>query len=273
VREVTQAVSARGKAIRINGLGKTYQTRSGGVVEALTPIDLDIKPGEFLVIVGPSGCGKSTLLYQLAGLARASVGEAYVGGKRIDGPDIDHSMVFQSYALFPWLNVRENIEFGLKQKGMGAAQRRSISDQFLRIVGLEDFAEKAINELSGGMKQRVAIARTFAVDPSVIFMDEPFGALDALTRRTLQWELIRIWQASAKTIVFITHSVAESVQLADRVVVMTARPGRIKEVVTVSLPHPRDGTSDPFRAVERRIFMLLDEELAKSSPLSGARAP
>jgi ABC-type nitrate/sulfonate/bicarbonate transport system ATPase subunit len=252
------------KPVSLRGLGKTYQSETGQPVEALQPIDLEIPAGEFLVIVGPSGCGKSTLLNMLAGFGEPTVGEARVGGEKITGPDIDRGMVFQGYALFPWLNVIGNVEFGLERKGVPRHERREIASRHLAMVGLKDFAERGIDELSGGMKQRVAIARAFATEPSIILMDEPFGALDALTRRFLQKQLLQIWQINRKTVVFITHSVPEAVTLADRIVVMTARPGRIRKIITVNLPHPRDSVSERFRECERALYAELDEELARS---------
>ena len=252
------------KPLSLRGLAKRYASADGRIVEALLPIDLDIAPGEFLVVVGPSGCGKSTLLNILAGLTPPSAGEAWVGDVLVEGPDIDRGMVFQDYALFPWLSVIGNVEFGLERQGVPRRARREIAMRYLEIVGLADFAGKRPRELSGGMKQRVAIARTFATEPSIVFMDEPFGALDALSRRHLQHELLRIWQQHRKTVVFITHSVVEAIYLGDRIVLMTARPGRIKTVIPIGLPHPRDPTSDEFSAIERRIYADLDEELAKS---------
>ena len=253
-----------GKPIAIESVGKVFATEVGERVEALTPVSLHIAAGEFVSLVGPSGCGKSTLLNILAGLLDASSGVACVGDMPIRGPDIDRGMVFQSYALFPWLNVIGNVEFGLERKGVSKRERRTIALDFLASVGLKDFADKQVHELSGGMKQRVAIARAFATDPSMILMDEPFGALDALTRRSLQKQLLAIWQRNRKTIVFVTHSVPEAVVLSDRVVVMTARPGAIKSIISIDLPHPRDATSDAFRDYERQIYADLEAELAKS---------
>jgi ABC-type nitrate/sulfonate/bicarbonate transport system ATPase subunit len=257
------------KTLSLRGLAKSYATADGRTIEALQPIDLDIPSGEFLMVVGPSGCGKSTLLNILAGLTPPSAGEARVGDILVQGPNIDRGMVFQDYALFPWLDVIGNVEFGLERKGVPRRERREIAMRYLAMVGLADFAEKRPRELSGGMKQRVAIARTYATDPSIIFMDEPFGALDALTRRHLQHELLGIWQQHRKTVVFITHSVVEAIYLADRIVLMTARPGRIKTVIPVELAHPRDPTSDEFRAIERRVYADLDEELIKSFRMEG----
>jgi ABC-type nitrate/sulfonate/bicarbonate transport system ATPase subunit len=261
--------SGAAKPLSLRGLAKSYATADGRTIEALLPVDLDIASGEFLVVVGPSGCGKSTLLNILAGLALPSHGEARVGDVLARGPDIDRGMVFQDYALFPWLDVIGNVEFGLERKGVPRRERREIAMRYLAMVGLAEFAEKRPRELSGGMKQRVAIARTFATEPSIIFMDEPFGALDALTRRHLQHQLLRIWQQHRKTVVFITHSVVEAIYLADRIVLMTARPGRIKSVIRIELPHPRDPTSDEFRLIERQVYADLDEELAKSFHMEG----
>jgi len=257
-------VTGASKPLSVRRIAKTYQSKTGDPVEALQPIELEIAAGEFVVIVGPSGCGKTTLLNVLAGFGEPSGGEARVGDVKITGPDIDRGMVFQSYALFPWLSVIGNVEFGLERKGVPKRERRETAMEYLRMVGLQDFAGRGINELSGGMKQRVAIARTFAPEPSIIFMDEPFGALDALSRRALQRQLLRIWQQRRKTVVFVTHSVPEAITLADRIVVMTARPGRIKRITTVDLPHPRESTSDRFRDYERELYADLDAELVKS---------
>lgn len=250
--------------LQIQGLQKVYTSRSGETLEALRDIHLEIHSGEFLVLVGPSGCGKSTLLNILAGLEQATKGQVLCNNQPITRPDIDRGVVFQSYALFPWLSVRGNVEFGLTQRGLKKAERRKVAEEYLSLVGLSEFADKTINELSGGMKQRVAIARAFAIDPNVILMDEPFGALDALTRRFLQGELLRIWHSCQKTIVFITHSVPEAIYLGSRILVMTARPGQLKAEVEVTLPHPRDTSSKAFRRLERQLYAELDEELAQS---------
>ena len=257
-------MSGASKPLSVRGIAKTYQSKTGEPVEALLPIDLEIAAGEFVVIVGPSGCGKSTLLNILAGFGEPSSGEARVSDVRITGPDIDRGMVFQSYALFPWLSVIGNVQFGLERKGVPKRERREAAMEYVRLVGLQDFADRGVNELSGGMKQRAAIARAFAPEPSIIFMDEPFGALDALTRRFLQGQLLRIWQEHRKTVVFVTHSVPEAIMLADRIVVMTARPGQIKKITSVDMPHPRETVSDRFRDYERELFDELDEELVRS---------
>lgn len=257
------------KGISISELAVTFQSEDSEPVEALRPTSLEFEPGEFIALVGPSGCGKSTLLNVLAGFIKPSSGQALVGGETITKPDIDHGMVFQDYALFPWLNVIDNVAFGLERQGLGLAERHAKARDYLDMVGLKDFADKRVTELSGGMKQRVAIARVFATDPSIILMDEPFGALDALTRRFLQHQLLEIWQRNRKTVVFVTHSVQEAVYLASRVIVMTARPGRVKLDQKIDLPHPRDFSGEEFRRLEKLIYDQLDEELAKSFKLEG----
>lgn len=264
-----KAAASIGKPLRIGGLSKSYKSRSGEVVPALGPISIDVDPGEFLVVVGPSGCGKTTLLHLLAGFLKPTEGKILVGGESIAGPSMDRSVVFQSYALFPWLSVLDNVQFGLHRKPISRSERREIALRFLRLVGLQDFAGKGIDELSGGMKQRVAIARAFAVDPSILLMDEPFGALDALTRRFLQRELLRIWEEQRRTVVFITHSVTEALFLADRILLMSSRPGQTKAEWRITAPRPRDITCEELVGLERQIYSLLDEELAKTFAQEG----
>lgn len=257
-------MSVHAKSVSIKSLEMTFSTREGESVRALEPVTLDIAPGEFVALVGPSGCGKSTLLNILAGFIKPTGGEARIGDEPVTRPNIDHGMVFQDYALFPWLSVVNNVAFGLERKGISKPERTKTAQEYLELVGLGDFAVKRPSELSGGMKQRVAIARVFATDPSIIFMDEPFGALDALTRRHLQHQLLEIWQRHKKTIVFVTHSVQEAIYLANRIIVMTARPGRIKTDTNIDLPYPRDFTQARFRKYEKQIYNQLDEELAKT---------
>jgi NitT/TauT family transport system ATP-binding protein len=260
-----------GKALRIEGLTKTYRSRSGRESVALQPVTVEIAAGEFLAVVGPTGCGKTTLLKILAGVIAPSAGRALVDGVPILGPSIDRSVVFQNFALFPWLSVLGNVEFGLRSQGLRPDRRRAIALDFLRAVGLSDALDKRPSELSGGMKQRCAIARAFAVHPSILLMDEPFGALDALTRRVMQRELVRIWREHTTTVVFVTHSVEEAIYLADRILVMTAHPGRIKAELIIDEPRPRDETSPAFSGLERRIYALLDEELATTFDLERER--
>ncbi len=206
---------------------------------ALGGVSLDIADNEFVTLVGPSGCGKSTLLNILAGLEEPTAGSALIDGAPVAGPGPDRGVIFQQYALFPWLTVRRNVEFGMRTAGVPKTQRRETAEHFIRMVGLEEFADALPKALSGGMKQRCAIARAYAANPSILLMDEPFGALDALTRVKLQEQLLRTWSQDTRTVMFITHDVDEAVFLANRVVVMAARPGRVFDVIDVDLPYPR----------------------------------
>ncbi|OLT46116.1 ABC transporter ATP-binding protein [Cellulosimicrobium sp. CUA-896] len=224
--------------ISVQGVRRTFELRNEEFV-ALESVSLDIADNEFVTVVGPSGCGKSTLMNILAGLDEPTAGHARVDGRDVSGPGPERGVIFQQYALFPWLTVRKNIEFGLKVAGLGKAERRERAEHFIRLVGLEQFADALPKMLSGGMKQRCAIARAYAVDPSILLMDEPFGALDALTRVKLQEQLLETWSREKRTVMFITHDVDEAVFLANRVVVMAARPGRIYDVIDVDLPYPR----------------------------------
>ena len=237
-------------------------------VLALDRVSLTIRPNEFCAIVGPSGCGKSSLLYLVAGLLEVSSGEITVSGRPIDGPGPDRGMVFQSYTLFPWLTVRQNVEYGLRRRGMAAAERARIVEGYLQEVGLERFAGHYPKQLSGGMMQRVAIARALANDPEILLMDEPFGALDSQTRHSMQKLLLRVWEHHHKTVAFVTHDIDEAVLLADRVLVMSARPGRIKAEIAVDLPRPRSAElmlEPPFIALKRRIIGLLHDEIDETA--------
>ncbi|WP_036745686.1 ABC transporter ATP-binding protein [Paenibacillus sp. UNC451MF] len=225
--------------IEISQLSKIYKGRTGDVT-ALQNTDLTIGQNEFVCVVGPSGCGKTTLLNIIAGLEEATSGSVKVDGVEVKGPGKERGVVFQQYALFPWKTVLKNVEFGLKLRGLSKQERRETAEKYLEIVGLKDFAHAYPKELSGGMKQRVAIARAYAVQPEVLLMDEPFGALDAQTRAQLQEELLKTWQTEKKTCFFITHDVEEAVILAQKVIIMSARPGRIKEIIDVDIPYPRD---------------------------------
>jgi NitT/TauT family transport system ATP-binding protein len=240
---------------------------------ALEDITLDVRLGEFLALVGPSGCGKSTLLDLLGGLTAPTSGRILLDGRPIEGPARDRGIVFQQYALFPWRTAAQNVEFGLDIARLKAKQRREIARHYLDLVGLTAFAERYPHELSGGMKQRVAIARSLAYDPEVLLMDEPFAALDAQTRETLQGELLRIWRTTGKTILFITHGIDEAVVLGQRVAVMTSRPGRIKQVVEVPealRSETEDVRSLPeFGPVRHEVWSLLREEVLKAQQLAG----
>ncbi|MDF2512329.1 MAG: nitrate transporter ATP-binding protein [Herbinix sp.] len=229
----------RNVKVRIDNVVKKFNTRKGEMI-ALNGVNLDIMENEFVSVVGPSGCGKSTLLNIIAGLSEATSGKVYCDGREVKGTGIDRGVVFQQYALFPWLTVKKNVEFGLEIKGMGKEEASETAMKYIKMVDLEDFANHYPKELSGGMKQRVAIARAYAVNPSVLLMDEPFGALDAQTRTQLQVELLHTWEKEKKTCFFITHDVDEAIILAQRVVIMSARPGRIKEIIDVNIPYPRN---------------------------------
>jgi len=231
------SASAEAK-IAVREVSKVFPLKNEDFV-ALDRVSLDIAENEFVTLVGPSGCGKSTLLNILGGLETPTSGEAHVDGRSVTGPGPERGVIFQQYALFPWLTVRQNVEFGLKTARTPRAERRERAQYFIDMVGLGQFADALPKMLSGGMKQRCAIARAYAVNPSILLMDEPFGALDALTRVRLQEQLLDTWSRERRTVMFITHDVDEAVFLANRVVIMAARPGRIQEIVEVDLPYPR----------------------------------
>lgn len=247
-------------AIRLEGVRIAFRLEGGATYEAVAATDLEVRESEFVSIVGPTGCGKSTLLNAVAGFQPPTRGRIMVEGKAIAAPGPDRGMVFQEYALFPWMTVEQNIAFGLDIKGMPGAEKAAVIDRLLEKLHLQDFRHRFPKDLSGGMRQRVAIARVLALDSPILLMDEPFGALDALTRRTLQDELLRIWEEVGKTILFVTHSIEESIYLADRIVVMTYRPGTIKRDVTVTLPRPRDSAAAEFNALKRELAELVMEE-------------
>ena len=228
----------RSVKVKIDHVEKIYEGRNGKMI-ALNGVDFEIKENEFICVVGPSGCGKSTLLNIIAGLLEPTSGAVYVDGKKVEGTGIERGVVFQQYALFPWLTVLQNVMFGLKLKGMPDAQAKEIAMKYIKMVQLEEFVHSYPKELSGGMKQRVAIARAYAVQPEVLLMDEPFGALDAQTRAQLQENLLKTWEQERKTCFFITHDVEEAIILAQRVIIMSARPGRIKDIVDINIPYPR----------------------------------
>jgi len=254
--------------IVLKDISRTFHLKNGanGAKDflALKDISLEVKKGEFVALVGPSGCGKSTLLDILAGLANSTTGTAFIDGKPITGPALDRGIVFQGYALFPWRSVQQNVEFGLEIKQAPKARRKETSSHFINLVGLKGFEDRYPHELSGGMKQRAAIARALAYDPEVLLMDEPFAAVDAQTRETLQDELLRIWDATKKTIVFVTHSIEEAVFLADRVAVMTPNPGTVSGIIPIDLLRPRQNSgirsSPEFAWTRHRIWELLQNK-------------
>ena len=258
------AVERRGAAIDIVGLRKEYMSGQGRVL-ALDEVSLDVSPGEFVCIVGPSGCGKSTLLRILAGLDTQSSGEV-----RIEAPGwaVTNAMVFQESGLFPWMSVEANVGFGLMTRGVPAAQAAARVEAALKLVGLTKFRRHYPHQLSGGMRQRSAIARAFVTDPGMLLMDEPFAALDAQNRTILQAELLRIWEDTRKTVVYVTHSIEEALLLGDRTVLMTAQPGRIKEIIDVPFPRPRDlltlSASGEFGRLKLDIWRVLEDEVNRA---------
>lgn len=248
--------------IELEGVSKRY-----GDMLALDNVSLRIEKGEFVVIVGASGCGKSTTLNMIAGFDHPSEGLVKVEGRQVTEVSPNTGMVFQQYALFPWLSVIDNIAYGLKMKGMKKAERRAIAQQFIDMVGLKGFENAYPKQLSGGMKQRVTIARVLANDPAVMLFDEPFAALDAMTRQVLQEELVRIYEQSGKTIVFITHSIDEALMLSSRILIMSARPGKIAQDIVNDLPHPRNADvqlSEQYLAMKQKIWKTVQGEVAKS---------
>jgi NitT/TauT family transport system ATP-binding protein len=264
---MTAGTGARGSAtiISIRGISKTFSSTGDpkAGTEAVSGVDLDISEGEFVCLVGPSGCGKTTLLRMIAGLEAPSAGELLFKGRPISGAGADRGMIFQSFALFPWRTVRRNIEFGLEVKRLPREERRRISREHIELVGLKGFEGAHPRQLSGGMQQRVGLARALANDPAVLLMDEPFGSLDAQTRNIMQTELLRIWERTRKTVVFVTHSVDESVFLADRIVLLTARPASVKTIFEIGIPRPRDRASPEFAAIRQRVLRDLTEEVLK----------
>jgi NitT/TauT family transport system ATP-binding protein len=248
--------------IRISKVSKIFSSDDRELV-ALEDINLDIKSGEFICLLGPSGCGKSTLLNAVAGFSLPTTGTIFVDDKPVQSPGPDRGMVFQEYALFPWMTVEANIAFGLEIQKQGKAQIKEKVGALLDMLKLQDFRDRYPKDLSGGMRQRVAIARVLALDSPIMLMDEPFGALDSLTRRNLQDELLRIWMEFKKTIIFVTHSIEESIYLADRIIVMTYRPGKIKKDVSVNMPHPRDPSSAEFNDLKKELGLLVMEEQSR----------
>jgi len=259
-----RAVAGEMPKVGLSEICLSYRTQSGERLLALDHINLQVKAGEFLCIVGPSGCGKSTLLHLIAGLHRPTSGEVLVEGKRVQGTGTDRILIFQELGLFPWLTVGENVEFGMKMKGISKAEREENTLQYLRLVHLAQFKDSYTHQLSGGMRQRVALARALATEPDVLLMDEPFAALDAQTRDLLHDELERIWAETGRTIIFVTHNVREAVRLGDRVALLTFRPGRVKTEFAVDLPRPRHLEDVDVARTAREILDELREEINRS---------
>jgi NitT/TauT family transport system ATP-binding protein len=251
-------------AVVCRGVGKTWAAGTKRAHQALRDIDLDVKPGEFVVFLGPSGCGKSTLLYLIAGLEDATEGQIWSFRDKVEAPSPQRSLIFQETSLFPWLSVWQNVSFGLSIKGVSVAERKDVARRALARVGLSEAMDKRPDELSGGMRQRVAVARALAMRPKVLLMDEPFAALDVQTRAKMQDFLLDVWRGSGASVVFVTHHIDEAVALADRVVVFTARPGRVKTIVPVDLPRPRDLFSREAEALRRQLTGLLRDEVDRA---------
>lgn len=253
-------------SIQVINLYKHFATKKG-LVRALENINFTVGDGEFFCIVGPSGCGKTTLLRILAGLDAQTGGQVVINASNHTGQPVN-SMVFQEQSIFPWMTVRDNVAYGLRMRGIGKKERYAVADKYIRLIGLHKFAHAYPHQLSGGMKQRVSVARAFANDPAILLMDEPFGALDEQNRLLLQQELLRIWEDSRKTTVFITHSIDEAICLGDRLLVMTAHPGRVKNIINIDLPRPRDiaslRTSPRYIELFQQVWLSLREEVWKS---------
>ena len=242
--------------LSIQGVSRTFTNTKGVATQALLPVNFEVRDNDFVTILGPSGCGKSTMLRIVAGLDFPTAGQVVLDGQVVDGPGADRGMVFQSYTLFPWLTVAQNIRFGLREKGVSEAVQKERSDYFIAKVGLRGFENHFPKQLSGGMQQRTAIARALANDPKILLMDEPFGALDNQTRVLMQELLLGIWEAERKTVLFVTHDIDEAIFMANRVAVFSARPGRIKADIAVDLPHPRHytiKTSPEFMDLKARL--------------------
>lgn len=251
VKEMTAPASPQ--EIICSNVSKSFRTASGQGTQALFNVSLTTRPGEFVCLLGPSGCGKTTLLNLIAGFMQPTSGTIIVGGEEVKRPGADRGVVFQDYSLFGWLTVRENVEFGLRMARVPRAERRRLAEEYLHLVGLKGIDEKYPFELSGGMKQRVAIARALVVKPKVLLMDEPFAALDAMTRNALQALVLSIQSQQAKTVIFVTHNIGEAIYLADRIVVMSPHPGRIHEEITMDLPRPRSRTTKAFNELYERL--------------------
>ncbi|MDH7593331.1 MAG: ABC transporter ATP-binding protein [Methanomicrobiales archaeon] len=252
--------------LRITDLTKSFTLEDGNTIEALGPLNLEVSDGEFVCILGPSGCGKTTLLRIIGGLERPTSGTISLNSATIEGPNPSMAMIFQEYSLFPWRSVLDNVAFGLEVRGLPKEERHRIARKYIELVGLSGFEANKPYELSGGMRQRVAVARALAIEPKVLLMDEPFGAIDAQARNKMQRELLQIWEKTRKTVLFVTHSVDEAVYLADRIVILTRRPGRIKEIVPVPHHHPRERTEPSFVEIRRYVLRQITEESEIGTP-------
>jgi NitT/TauT family transport system ATP-binding protein len=253
-----------GSSIELRRVTKVWNEGLGNAVTAVESLSLAVAAGEFVVLLGPSGCGKSSLLYMLAGLEQPTAGELLCDGVRVSGPGPERSMIFQEASLYPWLTALDNVAFGLRLRGVGPAQRAAQAQTLLRQVGLGDVGARRPHELSGGMRQRVALARALAMQPKVLLMDEPFAALDVQTRSRMQGHLLEVWRVSSASVLLVTHSIDEALALADRIVVFTARPGRVKHEVAVALPRPRDPHDPRMVDLHRQLTELLADEVDRA---------
>jgi ABC-type nitrate/sulfonate/bicarbonate transport system ATPase subunit len=269
-------MGAKSPLLLVDDLTVRFSSRGADEIVAIQNLTLSVGHAEFVTVVGPSGCGKSTLLGVIDGLVDAQGGRVLLRGRQVSGPGPDRAMVFQDSALFPWRTVQSNVEFGLQMRGERAEKRREVARRYLQMVGLTRFARHYPHQLSGGMRQRVGIARALAVNPEILLMDEPFGALDAQTRELMGGELLRIWDQERKMVIFVTHSIEEAIYLGDRVIVLTARPARLKKDLPIDLPRPRDQhirTSPEFTRYRQIIWDLLEEEVTLAQEVSMAETP
>jgi NitT/TauT family transport system ATP-binding protein len=257
-------VSTRTGSVQCRSVSKIWGAGTADELIAVDNVDLDVAPGEFVVMLGPSGCGKSTLLSMIAGLEQPTSGTIRADDAAVSGPGPDRCMIFQQSSLYPWMSVADNVGFGLKLRGASRAERRAVAERLLRVVGLRDVLDKHPDQLSGGMRQRVAIARALAVEPNVLLMDEPFAALDVQTRAKMQDFVSQVWREAGTSVIFVTHSIDEAIALADRVIVFTARPGRIKTVVPIDLDRPRDARSPEYHRLSDTLFGLLRDEVDRA---------
>lgn len=241
--------------IKINNVSKTYKNNENVAFKSLENVNLTIEEGEFICLLGPSGCGKSTLLNLMAGFDKPSLGEIFINDSQVKEPSSNYVTIFQNHGLLPWRSVKKNVELGLEARKISKEERSKIADEYIELVGLSKFSKHHPSELSGGMQQRVAIARALAVDPEIIFMDEPFGALDAMTRMNMQEEISNIWENKKKTIIFVTHDIEEAVFLADKIIIMTPGPGKVKSIIKVPMGRKRDRTSEDFLKIRDKVFL------------------
>jgi ABC-type nitrate/sulfonate/bicarbonate transport system ATPase subunit len=252
--------------VSVKGVSKTFRRENSDEIHALKDINLEIAPGEFVTLIGASGCGKSTLLRVISGLTKPDCGEALTDGEKVAGPSPERGFAFQDHTLFPWLNIRQNVSFGLKEKGLPKGEIREITDKWLNLAGLMEFEKSFPHELSGGMCQRASLVRALAARPKVIMLDEPLGALDAFTRMNMQDEILRIWLESRVTVIMVTHDVDEAVYMSDRIIILSPRPGRVQEIIGIDMSRPRARSGDEFSHFRAKILDILHFGGARQEP-------